>query len=135
MSFLVINRSDILYCIIIPAVLQCGLAVRMMTGWLRRPTATAAGEGSPWQKRSTRELAKLTETAANTAMGKLLRSFWQPVAVSGGLAPKSAKAIRILSEDLTLYRGESGKVYLVGSHCLHRRTMLHTGWIEGDEIR
>ena len=83
----------------------------------------------------TREFAKLTETAANTAMGKLLRSFWQPVAVSGGLAPKSAKAIRILSEDLTLYRGESGKVYLVGSHCLHRRTMLHTGWIEGDEIR
>ena len=79
--------------------------------------------------------AKLTETAANTAMGKLLRSFWQPVAVSKGLAPKSAKAIRILSEDLTLYRGESGKAYLVGSRCLHRLTLLQTGWIEGDEIR
>ena len=53
-----------------------------------------------------REFAKLTETAADTAMGKLLRSFWQPVAVSKALAPKSAKAIRILGEDLTLYRGE-----------------------------
>jgi 5,5'-dehydrodivanillate O-demethylase len=68
-------------------------------------------------------------------MGKLLRLFWQPVAVSKALAPKSAKAIRILGEDLTLYRGESGTPYLVGSHCLHRLTLLHTGWIEGDEIR
>jgi 5,5'-dehydrodivanillate O-demethylase len=74
-------------------------------------------------------------TASNTAMGQLLRRFWQPVAVSKRLAPKSAMAIRILSEDLTLYRGESGKTHLVGNRCLHRLTLLHTGWVEGDEIR
>jgi 5,5'-dehydrodivanillate O-demethylase len=77
----------------------------------------------------------LARTAADTPMGQLLRTFWQPVALSPRLKPKSAMAIRILSEDLTLYRGESGKVHLVGSHCIHRRTLLHTGWVEGDEIR
>lgn len=80
-------------------------------------------------------LLSLSQTAADTPMGKLLRQFWQPVAVSKQLKPKSAMAIRIMSEDLTLYRGESGKPYLVGSHCLHRLTLLHTGWVEGDEIR
>lgn len=80
-------------------------------------------------------LDALTKTAVDTPMGQLLRKFWQPVGVSKRLAPKSAMAIRILSEDLTLYRGESGKTYLVGGHCIHRLTMLHTGWVEGEEIR
>lgn len=80
-------------------------------------------------------LLALSQTAADTPMGKLLRQFWQPIAVSKQLKVKSAKAIRIMSEDLTLYRGESGRAYLVGSHCLHRLTLLHTGWVEGDEIR
>lgn len=80
-------------------------------------------------------LLSLSQTAASTPMGKLLRQFWQPVALSSELKPKSAKAIRVMSEDLTLYRGESGKAYLVGSHCLHRLTLLHTGWVEGEEIR
>lgn len=77
----------------------------------------------------------LAHTAADTPMGQLLRRFWQPVALSRRLAPKSAMAVRLLSEDLTLYRGESGKAHLVGSRCIHRLTLLHTGWVEGDEIR
>jgi 5,5'-dehydrodivanillate O-demethylase oxygenase subunit len=97
--------------------------------------AIAAGRIAMADNNRAREFAKLTETAADTAMGKLLRSFWQPVAVSKALAPKSAKAIRILGEDLTLYRGESGNTYLVGSRCLHRLTLLHTGWVEGEQIR
>ncbi|MDH7797065.1 MULTISPECIES: Rieske 2Fe-2S domain-containing protein [unclassified Beijerinckia] len=86
---------------------------------------------------STRQerLLSLSQTAPNTTMGKLLRQFWQPVALSRTLKPKSATALRIMSEDLTLYRGESGKCYLVGGHCLHRLTLLHTGWVEGEEIR
>ena len=40
-----------------------------------------------------------------------------------------------LGEDLTLYRGASGKVHLVGGRCAHRRTLLHTGWVVGDDIR
>ena len=77
----------------------------------------------------------LTQTAADAPMGKLLRKFWQPIAVSKDLAPGAGQPIRVLGEDLTLYRGESGRAYLVGGRCAHRLTLLHTGWIEGDNIR
>ena len=51
----------------------------------------------------------LTQTSADTPMGKLLRKFWHPVAISKDLKPGTAKPLRVLSEDLTLYRGESGR--------------------------
>jgi 5,5'-dehydrodivanillate O-demethylase len=68
-------------------------------------------------------------------MGKLLRRFWHPVTSSSKVAPGCAIPTKILGEDLTLYRGKSGKAYLIGSHCAHRRTVLHTGWVEGEQIR
>jgi len=77
----------------------------------------------------------LTECARGTPMGTLLRRFWQPVAVSEKLAKGRARGIRIMGEDLTLFRGESGQAYLVGARCAHRCTVLHTGWVEGDQIR
>jgi len=40
-----------------------------------------------------------------------------------------------MSEDLTLYRGESGQVYAVGFRCRHRGTQLSPGWVEGEQIR
>lgn len=80
-------------------------------------------------------LQQLTQTAADTPMGKLLRSFWQPVAVADSVAAGKARALRVLSEDLTLYRGENGAPYLVGARCAHRCTVLQTGWVEDDQIR
>lgn len=77
----------------------------------------------------------LTECAPGTPMGRLLRSFWQPVAIANQLDPGTARGIRIMCEDLTLYRGMSGKHYLVGGRCAHRCGILHTGWIEGEELR
>jgi 5,5'-dehydrodivanillate O-demethylase len=43
--------------------------------------------------------------------------------------------MRLLGEDFTLYRGESGEVHAVGFRCAHRGTQLSTGWVEGDTIR
>jgi 5,5'-dehydrodivanillate O-demethylase len=80
-------------------------------------------------------LQLLTQTAAGTPMGTLLRQFWHPVAVGAKLAPGTARALRILSEDLTLYRGTSGTPYLVGGRCAHRCSVLHTGWVQGEQIR
>jgi 5,5'-dehydrodivanillate O-demethylase len=40
-----------------------------------------------------------------------------------------------MSEDFTLYRGESGAPHLVGFRCAHRGTQVTVGWVEGDEIR
>jgi 5,5'-dehydrodivanillate O-demethylase len=75
------------------------------------------------------------ETRPESAMGALLRRFWQPVAVGRKLAPGTAQQLRILSENLTLFRGTSGRAHLVGSHCAHRLTLLSSGWVESDSIR
>lgn len=77
----------------------------------------------------------LHETLPGTPMGKLLRKFWQPVARSSAIPKGRAMGLRILGEDLTLYRGETGKAFLVGGHCAHRGTALHTGRVERDELR
>ncbi|MGA7779845.1 MAG: Rieske 2Fe-2S domain-containing protein [Paraburkholderia sp.] len=86
-------------------------------------------------QQKTARMRRLTETAAGTPMGQLLRRFWHPIAVSRDVEVGKAKAVRLLGEDLTLYRGESGDAYLVAGRCAHRLTMLHTGWVEGEEIR
>ena len=77
----------------------------------------------------------LHQTARDTLMGRLLRKFWHPVALSADLKPGSARALRVLGENLTLYRGRSGQPYLIGERCAHRCSVLHTGVIEGEELR
>jgi 5,5'-dehydrodivanillate O-demethylase len=80
-------------------------------------------------------LQQLTQTGPGTPMGTLLRQFWQPIAVANSLAAGTARAIRIMCEDLTLYRGASGTPHLIGGRCAHRCTILHTGWVEADQLR
>lgn len=77
----------------------------------------------------------LTEVGRETPMGKLLRQFWHPVALASDVAAGKAHKLRVLGEDLTLYRGESGKPYLVAGRCAHRCTVLHTGWVQDEQIR
>jgi 5,5'-dehydrodivanillate O-demethylase oxygenase subunit len=81
------------------------------------------------------QLRLLSQTGRDTEMGRLLRMFWHPIALSRNLAKGAALPVRLLGEDLTLYRGESGRAFLVGGRCRHRLTVLHTGWVEGDQIR
>lgn len=81
------------------------------------------------------KLALLPQTGRDTPMGRLLRKFWHPIATSERLKPGKTMPLRILSEELTLYRGESGEAHLVGGRCPHRRTLLHTAWVQGDTIR
>ena len=70
-----------------------------------------------------------------TLAGDYLRLFWQPIYHSHELLTGRAVPIRILCEDFTLYRGESGKSCVVSARCAHRGMPLHPGWVEGDEIR
>ena len=71
----------------------------------------------------------------DTLAGRYIRTFWQPVFRSCDLLPGRPKPLRILGEDFTTYRGESGKPYVVGATCAHRLTRMHTGWIEGETLR
>ena len=80
-------------------------------------------------------LELLPQTGADTPMGRLLRRFWQPVATSASIGRGEARELRVMGEDLTLYRGETGTPWLVAGRCAHRKSALHTGWVEGDQIR
>lgn len=77
----------------------------------------------------------LIATGPGTLAGRYLRMFWQPIHRLDELQPGRAKPIRVMGEDFTLYRGESGMAYVVASHCAHRGTQLSIGWVEGDAIR
>ena len=81
------------------------------------------------------QLKLLPETGPGTLMGTLLRRFWHPIALSDEVASGRARAVRVLSEDLTLYRGESGRPHLIGGRCAHRCTVLHTGVVQREQIR
>ena len=74
-------------------------------------------------------------TGAQTPAGRYMRLFWQPVYHSVDLVAGKPVPLRIMNELFTLYRGESGRAYLVGAHCPHRRTLLATGRVERDELR
>lgn len=82
-----------------------------------------------------RQFQRLTQCDRDTDMGKLLRKFWQPIELSENVELNAAIPVKVLGEELTLYRGASGALHLVGGRCAHRRTLLHTGWIVGEEIR
>ena len=56
----------------------------------------------------------LARTGPDTLGGKFLRRFWTPVYRSEALAKGHAKPIRIMCEDFTLYRSESGAPRIVG---------------------
>lgn len=73
-------------------------------------------------------------TGPSTLMGRWLRLFWHPIFLSADLPVGWAKPIRLMNEDFTLFRGESGQAYLTEFRCPHRLTQLSLGWIEGDTL-
>ncbi|GAA1003554.1 ring-hydroxylating oxygenase subunit alpha [Acrocarpospora pleiomorpha] len=75
------------------------------------------------------------ETGPGTPAGRYLRSFWQPIARSVDLEAGQAQPVTIMSEELTLFRGESGRPVVMDALCPHRLTKLSIGNVEGDAIR
>src|SRR6266508_4149684 len=69
---------------------------------------------------SKKENQILTRVGPGTPAGELLRRYWHPVAVAAELNDKPIKRVRILGEDLVLYRGDAGVYGLVAEHCPHR---------------
>jgi 5,5'-dehydrodivanillate O-demethylase len=66
--------------------------------------------------------------------GKFLRQFWQPVCQAADLKPGRPLPRRILGEDITLYRGDSGKIYAVGPRCPHRGLQLSAARVKGETL-
>lgn len=80
------------------------------------------------------EDAYLTRVGFGTPVGELLRRYWQPVAISGQ-HDDLPRRIRILGEELVVFRDGNGRAGLLDAHCIHRGTSLEYGRIEPDGIR
>lgn len=81
------------------------------------------------------EFTDFAHTGPERLMGRWMRVFWHPVYRSQDLPVGRAKPVRIMNEDFTLYRGESGSTHAIAFRCAHRGTQLSTGWVEGDNLR
>lgn len=69
---------------------------------------------------------ELSRVGPGTPCGEYLRRFWHPVMMSQRVAD-TPMALRILGEDLVLFRDLSGDVGLVHKHCSHRGMSLEFG--------
>lgn len=79
--------------------------------------------------------ASVERTGPGTLAGRYLRQFWQPVLHSHELKVNQARPLRIMGQDLAVYRGASGQVYVVGGRCPHRAAPLGIGRVEGEDLR
>jgi len=78
----------------------------------------------------------LTQTDRGTPCGELMRRYWQPVALAEELPSGGAPlAVRILGEDLVLFRDDKGRPGLLEIHCSHRGADLSYGRVEDGGIR
>ena len=77
---------------------------------------------------------ELTEVGAGTPMGELLRRYWHPIglAADAGGVPRP---VRMLGEDLILFRDGAGRPGLVHPRCAHRGASLYYGRVEAEGIR
>jgi phenylpropionate dioxygenase-like ring-hydroxylating dioxygenase large terminal subunit len=96
-----------------------GAAPDIGTGYGRKP----AGFNADW-----------TLVGPGTKMGELLRRYWHPVGLSGH-ATDTPRALRVLGEDLILFRDKTGRPGLVHNRCAHRGTSLYYGRVEERGIR
>ncbi len=76
----------------------------------------------------------MTRVGPGTPAGKLLRNYWQPVALVDELqGERPVKAVRLFGEALVLFK--AGGYRLMQRHCPHRGADLAYGRIEPDGLR
>lgn len=76
----------------------------------------------------------LTRVGPGTPMGELLRRYWWPVGFTEHLKDRPT-SIRVLCEDLVLFRDGKGRAGVLGAYCSHRRANLCLGDVEKDGLR
>jgi phthalate 4,5-dioxygenase oxygenase subunit len=95
------------------------------------------------------ENERVTRSGPGTPLGKLMRAYWQPAALVSELSPdRQVKPVRLLGEDLVLFRKPDGTWALIGRFCAHRGVdlafarhedgglrCLYHGWLYGPDGR
>jgi phthalate 4,5-dioxygenase oxygenase subunit len=71
----------------------------------------------------------LCRVERDAAMGRLMRRHWLPLCLSEEVTERDCTPVRarLLGEDLVAFRDTSGRLGVLGEHCLHRRASLAFG--------
>jgi phthalate 4,5-dioxygenase oxygenase subunit len=78
----------------------------------------------------------ITRVGHDTPMGNLMRQYWMPVVPSNDVEPDGVpQRVRLLGEDLILFRATNGELGLVVETCPHRGVSLFFGRNEQDGLR
>ena len=60
-------------------------------------------------------------------MGELMRRYWQPIGAAVDLESKWTKRVRLLGEDLVIFKDRQGRLGLIAEQCPHRRASFAHG--------
>lgn len=77
----------------------------------------------------------LTRVGPGMPMGTLLRQYWLPIAAESELDDRAVKPVRLLGENLVLYKDLGGHIGLIDRHCPHRRADMSFGFVEDCGLR
>jgi phenylpropionate dioxygenase-like ring-hydroxylating dioxygenase large terminal subunit len=90
--------------------------------------------GTGYERRADTFKADLVRVGRGTPMGELLRRYWHPVGLIGD-ANGTPRRLRVLGEDLILFRDGAGAAGLLHARCCHRGTTLYYAKVEQRGIR
>jgi len=92
-----------------------------------------AQNGNPATSSYQQLLYDLPRTGPSSKGGEMLRRYWHPVCLSESLKDIPI-AVRMLSEDLVVFRDGKGRPGLLGLHCPHRLASLEYGQVREDGL-
>jgi 5,5'-dehydrodivanillate O-demethylase len=78
---------------------------------------------------------RLTRVGPGTPLGTLLRRYWWPVAGVSEMLDRPTKPVRLMGEDLVLFKDRRGQYGLLGQRCAHRSVDLKYGIPEENGLR
>jgi phenylpropionate dioxygenase-like ring-hydroxylating dioxygenase large terminal subunit len=79
---------------------------------------------------------RLTRVGPGTPAGALLRQYWQPIALLEELqGARPIRPVRLMGQNLVLFRDESGRLGLIDRDCPHRGADLAYGRLEDGGLR
>jgi phenylpropionate dioxygenase-like ring-hydroxylating dioxygenase large terminal subunit len=97
-------------------------------------TQRKSSEGNAYGRGPQSHDAEITEVGPGTPCGEFMRRYWHPVAVAESVTDVPQK-LRILGEDLVIFRDKKGRVGLLHARCAHRGTSLYYGKVDDRGIR
>ncbi len=78
---------------------------------------------------------RLARVGPGTPCGDLMRRYWIPFMPTAKLDEDPVQRVRLLGEDLTLYRDKQGRLGLIGERCLHRAVDMRWGIPDDEGLR